>query len=97
MFRVIVSKRAAVAVGKKGYRKQAVGIFLIDKDGVEDEFPSRIDVLRGPDERDYPPGEYAIHPSSFAVSMNEFGSAQLGLGFLSLSPVVPKVAEAKRA
>jgi len=89
MFRVLV-KRPAVAVGQKGYRKQQIGVVLIDANGQEDDFPSRVDVLRGPDEKDYPPGEYLISPSSFGIKTNEFGSAELGVTRLLLHPVGTK-------
>lgn len=87
MFRVVV-KRPAVAIGTKGYRKQQIGIFLIDKDGVEDDFPSRMDVMRGPDDQDYPPGEYVISPASFALQADKYGSSSLVVSRLVLKPAI---------
>jgi len=93
MFRVIV-KRPAVAVGTKGWRKQAIGVYLVDKDGVEDDFPSKIEVMRGPDDKDYPPGEYDIHPASFTVKADDYGSPTLTVGRLQLHPRMAKAARA---
>lgn len=96
MFRVIV-KRPAVAVGTKGYRKQQIGIFLVDKDGVEDDFPSRTDVMRGPDDKDYPPGEYTIHPCSFGMKSDDFNNSVFGLSRLVLVPAAKEATRTPRA
>lgn len=85
MFRVIV-KRPGVAVGKKGYRKQPAGIFLVDKDGVVDDFPTRFDVFRGPDDQDYPPGEYTMSPASITVQSDKYGSGQITISRVQLIP-----------
>lgn len=85
MFRVIV-KRASVPVGNKGWKKQQAGVFLVDKDGVVDDFPSRIDVMRGPEDKDYPPGEYVLSPATFTVQADKYGSGQLSVGRLILLP-----------
>jgi len=95
MFRVIV-KRPAIAVGQKGYRKQQIGIYLVDAQGVEDDFPSRMDVMRGPDDKDYPPGEYTINPASFRLVADKYGSSSLTVDRLVLSPTI-KTADRKTA
>ena len=87
MFRVSI-RRPGVAVGNKGYRKQAIGIYLIDATGLEDDFPSQSAVLLGPDDKDYPPGDYTISPSSFGLVADKFGNASLGIKRIVLVPVI---------
>lgn len=92
MFRVIIT-RASVAVGTKGWRKQSAGIFLIDKDGVVDDFPTKFDVMRGPEDKDYPPGEYQMNPASVTVQADKYGSGHVTVSRIIL---VPQVKEATR-
>jgi len=89
MFDCVVS-RPAVAVGTKGYRKQTLGVYLIDSHGVVDDFPTKLELLLGKEEPDYPPGKYTIHPASFAVRQNDFGSSELSCTRIKLVPTPAK-------
>lgn len=85
MFRVIV-KRPGVVVGSKGYRKQTIGVFLVDKDGVEDDFPTPVGLLHGPEDKDYEPGTYTISPASFGISGDKYGNTSFTVKRLHLVP-----------
>jgi hypothetical protein len=87
MFRVVIT-RPSVPVGTKGYKKQTLGIYLVDRDGVEDDFPSKMEILLGPDQADYPAGKYTIHPASFGLQADKYGASSLHVNRLRLSPVV---------
>lgn len=86
MFRAIVS-RPSVAIGSKGeYKKQTVGIYLMDKDGVEDDFPTPVGVVLKVTDPDYPKGEYTVSPASFGVTGDKYGNTSFSVNRLILTP-----------
>ncbi len=76
--------------GKKGaYYKQTAWAYLVDRDGVADPHPSKIQFMLPKDSAGNPvpvkKGRYTLHPASFRVG--QYGD--LEIGFVNLQPVRP--------
>jgi len=90
MLRVIVTGSPLNPVGKLGWKTQTVGVFLHESPGVESPFAVPTQILVGPDEAGYKPGEYILDACSIAAKADTYGKIVLGIGRWHLTPLGAK-------
>lgn len=77
----------------KPYYKQEAWAYLVNRDGVQEPHPSKIQLMVEKNQhgvpQPYQPGDYMLNPSSLRVG--RFGD--LEIGFVNLSPMRPPVAK----
>ncbi len=89
MIRIVIENEKIITrQGKRGaYYKQVAWAYLIDRDGVADPHPSKIQFMCGKDDNGQPQpvgvGTYTLHPSSLRVG--QYGD--LEIGFVNLHPI----------